>query len=127
MLPGPFTVQAIPLAGSRGAVRLTLSPWEPLVHLSAAPVAAGTAAGLPVKKQTALFRPHLSLAYNNRMRDAAAVVETVASLRSLAPVDLSVADVQFVELHRCGTEYRWEVLASLPLTVPQFAGHHPEA
>lgn len=115
-LPERFTLRAAPLAGSRGAVRLTLSPWEPLVNLHAALVAANTAVGLPVKKPTARFRPHLSLAYNNRRREAAPVIETVASLRSLQAVDLSVAHVKLVELRRCGAEYRWEVLESLPLT-----------
>lgn len=127
MLPGAFTVRAAPLAGSRGAVRLTLSPWEPLVRLHAALVAANTAVGLPVKKSTARFRPHLSLAYNNRRREAAAVVETVASLRSLPTAELSVADVQLVELRRCGTEYRWEALTSLPLRVSERTVGRPEA
>lgn len=116
MLPGPFTLRATPLSGSRGAVRLTLSPWEPLVQLHAVLVAANTAMGLPVKKQTAGFRPHLSLAYNNRRREAAPVIETVASLRSLPSVELIVADVQLVELRRCGAEYRWDVLETVPLT-----------
>jgi len=46
MLPEAFSLRAVPLAGSRGAVRLTLSPWEPLVHLHAALVTAGAAVGL---------------------------------------------------------------------------------
>lgn len=125
MLPEPFTLRAAPLAGSRGAVRLTLSPWEPLVRLHAALVAANTAVGLPVKKPTARFRPHLSLAYNNRRREAAPVVETVASLRSLPAVELGVADVQLVELRRCGAEYRWEALKSLPLMASECAGRRP--
>lgn len=126
-LPEAFALCATPLAGSRGAVRLTLSPWQPLVHLHAALVAAGTAVGLTAKKSTALFRPHLSLAYNNRPRPAGPVIETVAGLRSLPSVELSVADVQLVELRRCGAEYRWDVLASLPLTPSELAGHRPRA
>lgn len=121
-LPGAFALRAVPLAGSRGAVRLTLTPWEPLVCLHAALVAASAAVGLPVKKPTARFRPHLSLAYNNRRRDAAPVIETVTSLRSLPPVELTAADVQLVELRRCGAEYRWDVLQSFPLTMSDLTG-----
>jgi hypothetical protein len=114
-------MRATPLAGSRGAVRLTLTPWEPLVRLHAALVAANASVGLPAMKPTTLFRPHLSLAYNNRPRPAGPVIETVAGLRSLPSVELSVADVQLVELRRCGAEYRWDVLASLPLTLSELA------
>lgn len=125
-LPDAFALQAVPLAGSRGAVRLTLSPWEPLVQSHAAVVTANTAVGLPVKKPTARFRPHLSLAYNNRRRPAAPVIETVTSLRSLPPVALSVAEVQLVELRRTGAEYRWDVLDSIALTRSPSTGHRPE-
>lgn len=127
LLPEPFSVRATPLAGSRGAVRLTLTPWKPLVGLHAALVAANATVGLPAKKPTALFRPHLSLAYNNRPRPARPVIETVAGLRSLPSVELSVADVQLVELRRCKAEYRWDVLESLPLTVSELADRRSRA
>lgn len=127
LVPETFTMRATPLAGSRGAVRLTLTPWEPLVRLHAALVAANASVGLPAKKPTALFRPHLSLAYNNRPRPARPVIETVAGLRSLPSMELSVADVQLVELRRRGAEYRWDVLESLPLTPSELADHRPRA
>jgi 2'-5' RNA ligase len=127
LLPEMFTVQATPLAGSRGAVRLTLTPWEPLVRLHAALAAANASVGLPARKPTALFRPHLSLAYNNRPRPARPVIETAAGLRSLPSVELSVADVQLVELRRSGAEYRWDVLESLPLTLSELADRRSRA
>lgn len=71
--------------------------------------------GLAPRKPTALFRPHLSLAYNNRPRPAAPVIEAVTPLRGLAPVDLHVPDVQLVELRREDRAYRWNVVKSLPL------------
>ena len=43
--------------------------------------------GLAPKKPTSAFRPHLSLAYNNRRRPAAPVVEAVSSLRALPAGD----------------------------------------
>ncbi|WP_336246900.1 2'-5' RNA ligase family protein [Streptomyces cupreus] len=121
LLPSAFTLRAVPLAGSRGAVRFSVSPWGPLVRLHAALVQAGRAEGIAPSKRTALFRPHLSIAYNNRRRDARPVVSAVASLRSLPTVGVSVADVQLVELRRDGVTYRWDVMESLPLTAPDFA------
>jgi len=117
-----FTLQAAPLAGSRGAVRFSVGPWTPLVRLHAALAEAGRTEGLPQSKPTAHFRPHLSIAYNNRRRDARPVVNAVAALRELAAVDVEVTDVQLVELRREGLPYRWDVLESLPLTVPVRVG-----
>jgi len=124
-LPEAFSLQAMPLAGSRGAVRLSVSPWEPLVRLHAALAQAAKNAGIIVKKPTAVFRPHLSIAYNNQRRSAAPVIDTVASLHCLSPVGLAIADVQLVELRRCGTEYRWDVLKDVPLTGPDVACRRP--
>src|SRR6266542_2649390 len=61
------------------------------------------------------FRPHISIAYNNHIRPAAPVIEAVASLRSLAPVQASVAEAQLVILRRDGKAYRWEPLASVQI------------
>lgn len=114
-LPGAFDLRAVPLAGSRGAVRFSVGPWAPLVQLHAALLRAGRIEGVLPGKPTALFRPHLSIGYNNRRRPAAPVTAAVASLRSLPAVDVEVADVQLVELRRDGALYRWDVLENLPL------------
>ncbi|MGP3949609.1 2'-5' RNA ligase family protein [Streptomyces sp. 7N604] len=121
-LPGAFSLRAMPLAGSRGAVRLSVGPWEPLVRLHAALLEAGQRVGFASKKPTSVFRPHLSLAYNNRRRPAAPLTEAIAPLRSLHAVDLDVAEVQLVELRRCGAEYRWDVVESVPLMAPDLIG-----
>lgn len=63
-LLAPFTLQAMPLAGSRGAVRFSVGPWGPLVNLYAALAGAGRSEGIAPEKPIALFRPHLSIAYN---------------------------------------------------------------
>ncbi|MGV9564461.1 2'-5' RNA ligase family protein [Streptomyces sp. NPDC003480] len=115
LLPSAFSVRAMPLAGSRGAVRLSLGPWEPLLRLHHALAKAGSGVGLAPKKPTSAFRPHLSLAYNNRRRPAAPVVEAVSGLRALPAVELSVAAVQLVELRREGRTYRWDVRKNVPL------------
>ncbi|MFJ4552041.1 2'-5' RNA ligase family protein [Streptomyces sp. NPDC088817] len=115
LLPSAFAVRAMPLAGSRGAVRLSLGPWEPLLWLHHALAKAGSGAGLAPKKPTSAFRPHLSLAYNNRRRPAAPVIEAVSGLRALPAVELSVSTVQLVELRREGRTYRWNVRKDIPL------------
>ncbi|MFB6553649.1 2'-5' RNA ligase family protein [Streptomyces sp. NPDC056405] len=114
-LPVAFRLRAVPLGGSRGAVRLSVAPWVPVLALHAALGEAMTPPGLPPRKPTALFRPHLSLAYNNRSRPAAPVIEAVTALRDLPPVDLPVQEVQLVELRREGRCYRWDVVKSLSL------------
>ncbi|MDT3397618.1 2'-5' RNA ligase family protein [Streptomyces sp. B1866] len=115
-LPPAFSLRAMPLAGSRGAVRLSVGPWEPLVHLQAALVQVGSDAGTAPRKPTSVFRPHLSLAYNNRRRPAAPVIDAVAPLRALPAVDLEITEARLVELRRTGTEYQWDVLHTVRLT-----------
>ncbi|MFD9193040.1 2'-5' RNA ligase family protein [Streptomyces phaeochromogenes] len=115
LLPSAFSVRAMPLAGSRGAVRLSLGPWEPLLRLHHALAKAGNSAGLAPKKPTSAFRPHLSLAYNNCQRPAAPVVDAVSRLRVLPAVELAVAAVQLVELRREGRTYQWDVRRSVLL------------
>ncbi|MEW2563340.1 MULTISPECIES: 2'-5' RNA ligase family protein [Streptomyces] len=115
LLPSAFSVRAMPLAGSRGAVRLSLGPWEPLLRLHHALTKVGGSVGLAPKKPTSAFRPHLSLAYNNRQRPAAPVVEAVSGLRALPAVELSVSVVQLVELRREGRTYRWDVRRNVAL------------
>ncbi|MFD4241853.1 2'-5' RNA ligase family protein [Streptomyces sp. NPDC058525] len=115
---GAFRLQAHPLAGSRGAVRFSLTPWRPLVHLHAVLTAVGERIGIPGGGPTHAFRPHLGIAYNNQARPAAPVVEAVAQLRSMPPVTLDVTSVELVELRRQDRTYRWRTVRSVPL--------HPE-
>ncbi|MEO3749571.1 2'-5' RNA ligase family protein [Streptomyces sp. B6B3] len=114
-LPGRFTLRVTPLAGSRGAVRFSVSPWEPLIRLHGVLTRIGRASSRAFTKPTASFRPHLSIGYHNRPRPAAAVIEAVAPLRALAPVDVDITSMQLVELRRTGREYRWDALRELAL------------
>ncbi|MFB7918569.1 2'-5' RNA ligase family protein [Streptomyces sp. NPDC056061] len=112
-----FSITAHPLAGSRGAVRFTLTPWTPLVGLHAALSAIGRQADIPGGSPTSAFRPHLGVQYSNQQCPAAPVVESVARLRTLAPVTLDITSVQLVELRRTlgPPAYRWHVVRSIPL------------
>ncbi|MFJ1551629.1 2'-5' RNA ligase family protein [Streptomyces sp. NPDC088246] len=108
-----FSVLAHPLAGSRGAVRFTLTPWTPLVRLHAELSAHTRQAGVPGGMPTAAFRPHLGIQYSNRDQLAAPVIEGVAQLRCLPPVPRDITSVDLVELYRTDLPRRscqWEVL-----------------
>lgn len=110
-----FRLLVHPLAGSRGAVRFSLSPWRPMIRLHAALADAGEGVGVPGGRPTSAFRPHLGIAYNNRARPAAPVVDAVGQLRSLPPAVLDVATVELVELRRQDRAYRWRTVHSVPL------------
>lgn len=113
-----FQLLAHPLAGSRGAVRFSLSPWTPLVRLHAALYAVGLRAGVPGGAATTSFRPHLGIQYNNRGRPAGPVIDSVAPLRALPPVHLDITSVDLVELRQTtGTPraYCWTVVRTVPL------------
>lgn len=110
-----FPIVAHPLAGSRGAIRFSLSPWRPLVDLHTALSALGAHVGVPGGKPTHAFRPHLGLAYNNSERAAAPVIDVVSQLRSLPTVALDISSVELVELRRHDRVYQWETIQSIPL------------
>ncbi|SEM76709.1 2'-5' RNA ligase family protein [Streptacidiphilus jiangxiensis] len=106
---------AHPLAGSRGAVRFSVTPWTGLVALHAQLAQAGRELGVPGGSGTAGFRPHLGIAYNPVDRDARPVVAAVGALRHLAPVAVTVEAVDLVELRRERSAYRWTVRHRVPL------------
>ncbi|WP_251096644.1 2'-5' RNA ligase family protein [Streptomyces sp. Caat 7-52] len=110
-----FRLLAHPLAGSRGAIRFSLTPWRPVIHLHAALTDAGERVGIPGGRPTSAFRPHLGIAYNNRARPAAPVVDAVEQLRSRPPAVLDLTTVELVELRRQDRAYRWRTAHSVPL------------
>ncbi|GAD81845.1 2'-5' RNA ligase family protein [Nocardia asteroides] len=115
----PFDLTCGPLTGSRSAVRLSVSPWDPLLELHQLLVTA-TAESIPSFAPTAAtrcnrFRPHLGIAYNNTDRPAAELIETVAALRNTDPVTVHVARVELVVLRREGHSYRWNTHAVVPI------------
>lgn len=106
---------AHPMAGSRGAVRFTVTPWTELVTLHAALARAGADLGVPGGRPTELFRPHLGILYNNRVRPAAEPINGVAALRGRPPIEFMVGAVHLVELRREARAYRWDVLHEVAL------------
>ncbi|MFI1649772.1 2'-5' RNA ligase family protein [Streptomyces avidinii] len=110
-----FTLQAVPLTASRGALRYSVAPWKPVLELHAALTSAGAAVGLPPLKRTAVFRPHIGIAYCNRRLPAASVRDRLLPLRDMDPVAVPINEVHLVELRREERAYLWEVVHTLTL------------
>jgi 2'-5' RNA ligase len=110
----PLALTIGPLAGSRGAIRFTVTPWPPLLELHRQ-LAAATSDVLGEKcvMDTEGFRPHLSIAYSNTVLPVAPLLPVMERLRQLAPVEVSVSSVLVVELRRVGRAYRYEEVAKV--------------
>ncbi|WP_336113060.1 2'-5' RNA ligase family protein [Streptomyces sp. PTD9-10] len=113
--PESFTLGAVPLTASRGAIRYSVAPWTPVIQMHEALSAAGTESGIPPRKPTSLLRPHLGIAYCNRPISADIVRDAIRPLREFDAVDALVQKVRLVELRREGQAYRWQVIHSLEL------------
>ncbi|MGW4714529.1 2'-5' RNA ligase family protein [Nocardia sp. NPDC004260] len=115
----PFDIVVGPLAGSRSALRFSVTPWDNLLRLHRS-LREATAAHRPTSRlaETTEFRPHLGIGYLNRPRDSAALIADVAVLRELPPVTVRTSQVDLVELRRDGRQYRWTDRAVLPLGSP---------
>ncbi|MEU4951717.1 2'-5' RNA ligase family protein [Streptomyces lavendulae] len=114
-LPAAFSLVAVPLTASRGALRYSVGPWNPVLELHAALSLAGLQIGLPPRKPTGLLRPHIGIAYSNRRRSSDPVREALVPLRQMPPVSLTISDVHLVELRRERRAYQWRVVHTLPL------------
>ncbi|MEV6723571.1 2'-5' RNA ligase family protein [Streptomyces xanthochromogenes] len=117
--PERFTLRAIPLAASRGAIRYSVAPWTPLINLHQMLGAVGAESGLPFRKPSALLRPHIGLAYANRPLPADQVRAALRPLRDLDTVGVPFQQLHLVELRREGRAYRWRTVHSVNLTPAQ--------
>lgn len=110
----PFTLTVGPLAGSPGAVRFSVAPWEPVVKLhQRLQKAVRTVRGAACKE--AEFRPHIGIAYCNSKVPAEELITAVESLRGLPPVDVQVSQVELVLLRREDHIYKWSTVHTVPL------------
>jgi len=112
----PLTIG--PLAGSRGAIRFSVTPWNGLVEIRRRLHVAvnGALNGGPRVGRVDSFRPHVSIAYCDHDLPAAPVAQAVAPLRRLAPVTVQIGALSLVVLRREGRAYRWQVYTTVPLT-----------
>jgi 2'-5' RNA ligase len=112
----PIRLSVGPLAGSAGAVRFTVSPWDQLLHLQEQLVAARDAV-LGAGPNNGL-RPHVSIAYNARRRAAAPVIKRVRELRDEPSTEIEVSNLDLVVLTRSGRTYKWRPAHRLDLVTP---------
>lgn len=109
----PFALTLIPLAGSPGAVRFTVAPWQPLLDLydrlqAGRPGATGRAMDV--------FRPHVGIAYSARQQPHGDALEaTQRATHVETPVSVPVAEVLLVRMSRAAGWYEWNELARVRL------------
>ncbi|MEU3936625.1 2'-5' RNA ligase family protein [Streptomyces sp. NPDC029044] len=113
--PAAFTLSALPLTGSRGALRYSVAPWTPVIGLPQLLVAASASCGLPPMKSSSRLRPHIGIGYCGRPLPVGPVHDAVRSLRSLPPTAVLIDHVDLVEMRRESASYRWRVVQSVYL------------
>jgi 2'-5' RNA ligase len=105
----PFNMEIGPLAGSRGALRFSISPWSSLLTMHRKLAEATTQVlDSQAVMDTRHFRPHLSIAYANTEVPLTTLRGVVRELRELPPVAVSISGVSLVELWRDGQTYRFD-------------------
>ena len=109
-----FRLSVGPLSGSPGAVRFSVAPWRPLQSLSerlrkAIEAVRGTSCEEPE------FRPHIGIAYCNRVVPTDELITRITRLRSLPPVEVAVDRVKLVRVRRQDKTYVWSTISKLPL------------
>lgn len=113
---GPIELLVGPLAGSRGAVRFSLSPWHPLIAIHQRLT---TATWRVLRGQSVMntdrFRPHLSIAYANSTFPTSSLIASVDRLRTVPPVTMTLDSVALVELRREERTYRYLKLHEIRL------------
>ena len=113
--PGPLRLTVGPLAGSRGAVGFSVSPWEPLLELHDRLIET-RAAVFASPAGTSRFRPHVGIAYGNRTMPASPLRQAMEPLRRLSPVQVTAGAAHLVILRREDHAYQWERFETLCLT-----------
>ncbi|MFI5705198.1 2'-5' RNA ligase family protein [Streptomyces xanthochromogenes] len=114
-LPGAFSLQAIPLTASRGAIRYSVAPWAPILALHDHLSQAMSRSGLPPMPPTAHLRPHIGVGYLHRPTPAEDVRRVLEPLRRMPPAATTVDAVHLVRMRRTAGAYRWDRIRTLPL------------
>lgn len=107
-----FRLAVIPLAGSPGAVRFSVAPWSPLLELHRIVSAAG---GCDAIDPLSVYRPHVGIAYSDRVQPPGPCIEAAHRARTLPPAEVTIDSLQLVELYRADHHYRWRVIERVPL------------
>ncbi|MEU0722820.1 2'-5' RNA ligase family protein [Streptomyces sp. NPDC006140] len=115
--PPAFELSALPLTGSRGALRYSVAPWTPIISLHQRLVAASFACGLPPMKSSSRLRPHIGIGYCRTRIPARPVQAVVKPLRSLPPVPLLIDRLDLVEMRREAAAYTWKMVRTVHLSL----------
>ncbi|MEE4495096.1 MULTISPECIES: 2'-5' RNA ligase family protein [unclassified Streptomyces] len=113
--PSAFELTALPLAGSRGALRYSVAPWAPVIALHQVLAASSAACGLAPMKSSSGLRPHIGIGYCHQTLPMERVQPVVHSLRALPPVPTVCDRVDLVAMRREGQSYRWDSTHSVRL------------
>lgn len=103
----PFHVRLLPLAGSPGALRFSVAPWSPLLSLYHV---VSAASGYDEVDPLSLYRPHVGIAYSNRVQPPDPFIAAAREARSVPSAEIVITGLRLVELYRADHQYRWRVL-----------------
>ncbi|MFF5082506.1 2'-5' RNA ligase family protein [Actinoplanes sp. NPDC000266] len=111
-----FRLTIGPLSGSPGAVRFSVSPWDPVLALYERLRSSVTAALSEEYLEPAFeFRPHIGIAYCNTPIPPMYLVSAVSKLRVLPPISVMVKQVELVRLRRENKSYLWSTVEAIAL------------
>lgn len=113
-----FELQIGPLTGSRGALRYSVAPWTPLlrVHSTLSRITR-MATGHAEDLETPSFRPHVSIAYSNRVQPVGEVVDRILPLRDRETFSMHISSVELVVLYRDDRSYHYETVGQFKLGI----------
>lgn len=109
----PIDLRVGPLAGSTGAIRYTVTPWDQLSGIRNELVSA-TRSVLGETSDIG-WRPHISIAYNAQSRMASLLIDQVRQLREQPMIQIRINEIELVKLTRIGRSYKWTAIRQLNL------------
>jgi 2'-5' RNA ligase len=110
----PFTVAVGPVAGSKGAIRLSVTPWRPILALKEAARRATLGSMPTAAADPGEFLPHIGIAYCNGEVSSQELIDTARTLRNLPTVKAEVFHMTLVRLTRLQGAWAWEPLQAVP-------------
>jgi 2'-5' RNA ligase len=114
----PFALTLGPVDADPEGAPLRVKPWAPVEQLRHALRASIADVWGPnrVPEAADQFFPHVTVFYSNAAADPAALRAALAALRGTPPVTTTVNAVSLIRLDRDEKVYRWNTIASVPLT-----------
>jgi len=114
----PFTLTLGPADADPEGAPLRIEPWAPieqLRHTVRAAIADIWGADR-VPEPAGGFFPHVTIFYSNTDADPAPLRARLTELRDTPPVTTTVNAISLIRLNRDTKVYRWDTIATIPLT-----------